>query len=123
MEAVANGLAAVLDKILSVYQTVLKAAVEIIGAVLTGDFVEALEIAIRAACDVAGVDSTPIFDFIDLVIDTVVSLATRLYKKGKDTAKKVKDTLVQWWKVKRRFKAVNGATIPCSSKVRSSLPY
>jgi hypothetical protein len=65
VEALADGLAAVLDKILEVYQTALKAAVQIAGAVLTGDFAEALRIAIRAACDIAGIDSTPILDFID----------------------------------------------------------
>jgi hypothetical protein len=65
VEALADGLAAVLDKILEVYQTALKAAVQIAGAVLTGDFAEALRIAIQAACDIAGIDSKPIFDFID----------------------------------------------------------
>jgi len=65
VEALADGLAAVLDKILEVYQTALKAAVQIAGAVVTGDFAEALKIAIRAACDIAGIDSKPIFDFLD----------------------------------------------------------
>lgn len=65
VEALAKGLAAVLDKILSIYQTALKAAVQIAGAVLTGDFAEALKIAIQAACDIAGIDSKPIFDFFE----------------------------------------------------------
>ncbi|HWR82085.1 MAG TPA: DUF4157 domain-containing protein [Candidatus Deferrimicrobium sp.] len=65
VEALANGLAAALDKILGVFQTALKAAVQIVGAVVTGDFAEALRIAIQAACDIAGIDSKPIFDFID----------------------------------------------------------
>lgn len=65
VEALADGLAAALDKILEVYQTALKAAVQIAGAVVTGDFAEALKIAIKAACDIAGIDSKPIFDFLD----------------------------------------------------------
>lgn len=65
VEALADGLAAVLDKILSVYQAALKAAVQIAGAVITGDFAEALKIAIQAACDIAGIDSKPIFDFLE----------------------------------------------------------
>ena len=65
VEALASALTAALDKILSVFQTALKAAVQIAGAILTGDFAEALKIAIRAACDIAGIDSAPIFDFFD----------------------------------------------------------
>ena len=33
--------------------------------VLTGDFAEALKIAVQAACDIAGIDSKPIFDFFN----------------------------------------------------------
>ena len=65
VEALAKGLTAALDKILSVMQTAMKAAVQIAGAVLTGDFAGALKIAIQAACDIAGIDSKPIFDFFD----------------------------------------------------------
>jgi hypothetical protein len=65
VEALADGLAAALDKILEIYQTALKAAVQIAGAVVTGDFTGALKIAIQAACDIAGIDSKPIFDFLD----------------------------------------------------------
>jgi uncharacterized protein DUF4157 len=65
VEALAKGLAAALDKVLQVFQTALKAAVQIAGAVLTGDFAEALRIAIQAACEIAGIDPQPIFDFID----------------------------------------------------------
>ena len=65
VEALAKGLAAALDKVLAVFPTALKAAVQIAGAVLTGDFAEALRIAIRAACEIAGIDPQPIFDFID----------------------------------------------------------
>lgn len=65
VEALADSLAAALDKILAAYQAALKAAVQIAGAVVTGDFAEALKIAIRAACDIAGIDSKPIFDFLD----------------------------------------------------------
>lgn len=65
IEALAKALAAALDKILAVFQTAMKAAVQIAGAVLTGDFAEALKIAIQAACNIAGIDSKPIFDFFE----------------------------------------------------------
>ncbi len=65
IEALAKGLTAALDKILSVFQTALKAAVAIAGAVITGDFLEALKIAIQAGCDIAGINSKPIFDFFE----------------------------------------------------------
>lgn len=74
VEALADGLAAALDKILEVYQTALKAAVQIAGAVVTGDFAEALKIAIKAACDIAGVDSKPIFDFLERAGDLITSI-------------------------------------------------
>ncbi len=74
VEALADGLAAVLDKILSVYQTALKAAVGIAGAVITGDFAGALRIAVQSACDIAGIDSKPIFDFFDRAGETVTKI-------------------------------------------------
>jgi hypothetical protein len=74
VEAVANGLAAALDKVLQVFQTGLKAAVQIAGAVITGDFAEALRIAVQAACDIAGIDSKPIFDFIDRAASQVTAI-------------------------------------------------
>lgn len=74
VEALADGLAAVLDKILSVYQTALKAAVGIAGAVLTGDFAGALKIAVQSACDIAGIDSKPIFDFFDRAGESVTKI-------------------------------------------------
>ncbi|NET58188.1 MAG: DUF4157 domain-containing protein [Symploca sp. SIO2E6] len=74
VEAVADGLAAALDKVLSVYQTALKAAVQIAGAVITGDFAEALRVAVQAACDIAGIDSKPIFDFIDRAAGQVMAI-------------------------------------------------
>ena len=74
VEAVANALAAALDRILAAFQAGLKAAVEIIGAVLTGDFLEALKIAIRAGCEIAGIDSKPIFDFFEKAGNQLVSI-------------------------------------------------
>ncbi len=74
VEAVADALAAALDKILSVFQAVIKAAVQIIGAIITGDFVEALKIAIRTGCEIAGVDSKPVFDFFDRAGKQLVSI-------------------------------------------------
>lgn len=74
VEALADGLAAALDKILEIYQTALKAAVQIAGAVVTGDFAGALKIAIQAACDIAGIDSKPIFDFLDRAGGLITSI-------------------------------------------------
>ena len=71
VEALANALGKILDKILSVFQTALKAAVQIAGAVLTGDFAEAAKIAFYAACDIAGINPKTI---IDLWSGLVISL-------------------------------------------------
>ena len=74
VEALANRLTAALDQMLQVFQTALKAAVQIAGAVITGDFAEALRIAVQAACDIAGIDSKPIFDFIDRAASKVMAI-------------------------------------------------
>ncbi len=63
--ALADGLAKLLDKILSVYQTALKTVVRVAGAAATGDFAGALRAVIEGACDIAGVSPKPIFDFLD----------------------------------------------------------
>jgi hypothetical protein len=74
IEALADALSAVLDKILATFQEGLKAAVAIAGAVLTGDFVEALKIAIQAGCNIAGIDSKPIFDFFEKAAQNLISI-------------------------------------------------
>jgi phage-related protein len=65
VEAAADFLSKALDRILAAFQAGLKAAVRIAGAVLTGDFAGALRIAIEAACEIAGIDPQPIFDFME----------------------------------------------------------
>ncbi len=65
VEALASALSKALDKVLATFQTGLKAAVQIAGAVLTGDFEGALKIAIQAVCDTLGIDSKPVFDFFE----------------------------------------------------------
>lgn len=65
VEALANALGKVLDKILSVFQTALKAAVQIAGAVLTGDFAEAAKIAFYAACDILGINPQAVINFME----------------------------------------------------------
>lgn len=50
----------------------------------------------------------PIDKVVDRVIDTVVKKAKSLFKKGKTAVKNAKDALVQWWKVKKKFKAADG---------------
>ena len=61
----ANKLAAALDKILSTFQVALKTAVRVVGAVMQGDFLEALRAAIEGACEIAGIDPKPVFEFLD----------------------------------------------------------
>ncbi|MFC5696171.1 DUF4157 domain-containing protein [Pseudomonas sp. GCM10022186] len=70
----ADALAATLDKILSTFQTALKTAVRVAGAVLQGDFAEALRAAIEGACEIAGVDSKPVFEFFDRAGKAVMSI-------------------------------------------------
>lgn len=70
----ADALAAALDKILSTFQTALKTAVRVAGAVLQGDFAEALRAAIEGACEIAGVDSKPVFDFFDRAGKAITSI-------------------------------------------------
>lgn len=70
----ADSLAAALDKILSTFQTALKTAVRVAGAVLQGDFAEALRAAIEGACEIAGVDSKPVFEFFDRAGKAVMSI-------------------------------------------------
>jgi phage-related protein len=65
VEFVADTLAKTLDGLLKAFQTGLKAAVRIAAAAATGDFAEALRVAIEAACEIAGIDSKPVFDFFD----------------------------------------------------------
>jgi len=65
VEAIADFLAKALDRILAAFQAALKAAVRIAGAVLRGDLAGALRIAIEAACEIAGVDPKPVFDFLE----------------------------------------------------------
>lgn len=74
VEALSKSLGTVLDKILSTFQTALTASVQIMGAVLTGDFAEALRIAIRAACEIAGVDPKTIFDFLDRAKERIMDI-------------------------------------------------
>lgn len=70
----ADALAAALDKILSTFQTALKTVVRVAGAVLQGDFAEALRAAIEGACEIAGVDSKPVFDFFDRAGKAIMSI-------------------------------------------------
>jgi Domain of unknown function (DUF4157) len=67
VEYLADKLSKFIDSVLAKFQTALKRAIRIMGAILTVDFVEALKIAIQTACEVIGIDSKPIFDFIGRV--------------------------------------------------------
>ena len=72
--ALADGLTKVLDKILSTFQTALKTAVRMVGAVMQGDFAEALRAAIEGACEIAGVDPGPVFEFLDRAGKAIVRI-------------------------------------------------
>jgi hypothetical protein len=67
VQYLADKLSKFIDRVLAKFQTALKRAIRIMGAILTADFVEALKIAIQTACEVIGIDSKPIFDFIGRV--------------------------------------------------------
>jgi phage-related protein len=72
--ALADGLAAALDKVLAVFQTALKTAVRVLGAVMQGDFAEALRAAIEGACEIAGVDPKTVFNFLDRAGKAITSI-------------------------------------------------
>ncbi|MBC7774458.1 MAG: DUF4157 domain-containing protein, partial [Phycisphaerae bacterium] len=95
--ALADALGKVLDKILSVFQTALKASVQIMGAIMTGDFVEALKIAIQAACDIAGIDSKPVFDFFERAGNMLMEILKHPVKFIKTAAKGVAGGFKQFW--------------------------
>jgi hypothetical protein len=65
VEAAANWLGKKMDAILDKFKAGLKGAVRMAGALMTGDFAGAARIAIETACEIAGIDPKPIFDFID----------------------------------------------------------
>ena len=72
--ALADALKKGLNKILDAFETALTAAVQIVGALVTGDFVEALKIAIRSACKIAGINPNTVFNFIDKAGNTVMKI-------------------------------------------------
>ncbi len=74
VEFVASTLAKALDRILGAFQTALKTAVRVAGALAVGDFAEALRAAIEGACEIAGVDSKPVFDFFDRAGKAIMSI-------------------------------------------------
>ncbi len=65
VERLASALSAALDKILSTFSKVIQAGIGIAGALMTGDIVGALKIAVQAACDIAGIDSKVVFGFFE----------------------------------------------------------
>jgi len=74
VKALADKLSRAIDSILSKFQTALKAAVQIVWAVVTGDFAEAAKIAFMAVCEVAGIDPQPILDFINKARDNLATI-------------------------------------------------
>ncbi|MEL6535206.1 MAG: DUF4157 domain-containing protein [Bacteroidota bacterium] len=71
VEALAEAAKAAVNKVLEVFETALTAAVQIAGALVTGDYAEALKVAIKSACKIAGIPTKPVFDFINKAGDTI----------------------------------------------------
>jgi hypothetical protein len=125
IEMVADGLAAALDKILEVYQVALKTAVRVVGAVLTGDFAEALRAVIEGACEVAGIDPKPIFDFIDRAGKAVDAILDDPVGFIKNLFGAVGDGLRNFWKnIKQHMiKGVIGWLTGAMSEVNLTGPF
>lgn len=71
VEALANKLTNAINAVLNAFETALTAAVQVAGALLKGDFKEALKIAFFATCKVAGIDPNPILNFINKAGETI----------------------------------------------------
>lgn len=71
VEAIADALGKAIDAVLNAFETALTAAVQIAGALLTGDFAGALKIAFLAVCKIAGIDPQPILNFIEKAGETI----------------------------------------------------
>lgn len=71
VEALADALGKAINSVLNAFEGVLKAAVQFAGAMLKGDFAEALKIAFMATCKVAGIDPNPILNFINKAGETI----------------------------------------------------
>gem|GEM_PF-5034181 len=89
VEALAEAAKAAVNKILEVFETALTAAVQIVGALVTGDFAEALKVAIKSACKIAGINPDPIFDFINRAGDTLMTILKNPVQFVKNLAKGV----------------------------------
>jgi hypothetical protein len=96
--ALADGLARVLDSILAKFQAGLKMAVRVIGAVMQGDFLEALRAIIEGACEIAGVDPKPVFEFLDRAGQAIKSILKDPVKYVKLLFGAVGDGIVNFFK-------------------------
>ncbi len=91
VKALADGLTAAINKVLDVFEGALKAAVAVAGAVLTGDFSEAARIVIESACQIAGIDPKPVFDFMEKAGKTIRIILDDPVQFIKNVAKGVGD--------------------------------
>ena len=71
VEAMAENLANTVNSVLNTFQTALQATVGVMGALLTGDFAEAARIAFYAICDIAGIDPSPVLNFMNRAGETI----------------------------------------------------
>ncbi|WP_147114418.1 DUF4157 domain-containing protein [Tateyamaria sp. syn59] len=74
VEAAADWLGKKLNEILDKFKAALKGAVRMAGALMTGDFAGAARIAVETACEIAGIDPQPIFDFMDRAKSQVAAI-------------------------------------------------
>ncbi|WP_299484207.1 DUF4157 domain-containing protein [uncultured Roseibium sp.] len=74
VEAAANWLGKKLNEILDKFKAGLKGAIRMAGALMTGDFAGAARIAVETACEIAGIDPKPVFDFFDRAKSQLVAI-------------------------------------------------
>ena len=74
VEALAKELAEAIDKVLAAIQEGVLTYLNVLGAVLSGDFGKALRIMFLALCKVAGVDPKVVMDFIEKAGDLIMTI-------------------------------------------------
>ncbi|MBG6204909.1 hypothetical protein IWQ48_006079 [Labrenzia sp. EL_13] len=74
VEAAASWLGKKLNQILDKFKAGLKGAIRMAGALMTGDFAGAARIAVETACEIAGIDPQPIFDFFDRAKSQIMAI-------------------------------------------------
>ncbi|HAS42585.1 MAG TPA: hypothetical protein DCS93_19045 [Microscillaceae bacterium] len=74
VEELAKQLSEAIDNILSAIQEGINTFVDIVGAILSGDFAKAMEIAFMALCKAAGINPDEVMEFINKVGDLIMTI-------------------------------------------------